>query len=102
VVALLLALHKRLVETEGALEATLKTKQGELAPQPTQATTAIEDAPHVITLAGPPTGQTSEAGPPGSASAPDVTEQATTSEQTPSLSMQNMMKELEALEAHMA
>ena len=45
VVALLLALHKRLVETKGALEATLKTKQGELAPQPAQETTTIEDAP---------------------------------------------------------
>ena len=31
VVALLMTLHKRLIETEGALEASLKTKQGELA-----------------------------------------------------------------------
>lgn len=29
VVAMLLALHKRLVETEGALETTLKQKEGE-------------------------------------------------------------------------
>lgn len=98
-VALLLSLHKRLVETEGALEATLKEKQGELAPQPPQIATAIEDAPQVITPVGPPTGQTSEASPSGSAPAPEVTAQVTASEQAPSLSMQNMMKELEALEA---
>jgi len=72
VVTLLLALHKRLVETEGALEETLKAKQGELAPQTTQTARAIEDTPHVITLAGPPTGQTSEAGPSSSAPAPEV------------------------------
>lgn len=91
-VALLLALHKRLVEREGALEATLKKKQGELAPQPPQTATAIEDAPQVITPASPPTEQTSEAGPSGSTPAPEVTAQITTSEQAPSLSMQNMKK----------
>jgi len=96
VVALLMALHKRLVETEGSLEASLKAKQGELAPQLAQTATAIEDAPHVITSAVPPTGLTSEAGPSGSTPALEVTTQTITSEQTPSLSMHNMMKELEA------
>lgn len=102
VVALLLALHKRLVETEGALEATLKQKQGEQAPEPPQAAIDIDDVPQIITPAAPPTRQTSVSGPSGSASVPEVTAQVAAPEQVPSLSMQNMMKELEALEVQMA
>jgi len=91
-----------LVETEGVLEATLKQKQGEQAPQPPQEAIASEDAPQVITPTTPATEQTSEAGPSGSAPAPEVTAQEAAPEQAPSLSMQNMMKELEALEVQMA
>jgi len=70
VVALLLALHKRLVETEGALEETLKKKQAEQVPQPPQAAINVEDAPKIIIPVAPPSRQTSEAGPSGSARAP--------------------------------
>lgn len=101
-VALLMTLHKRLVETEGALEASLKVKQGESAPKLAHTYTAIEDVPLVTTFKDPPIGQASEAGPSGSAPIPEVTTEATTSEQTPNLSMQNMMKEIEALEMKMA
>ena len=98
-VAMLLTLHKQLVETEGrlaategALEVALKQKGGEQIPQPSQPIINLEEPPQIIS---PPTGQTPEAGP--SAATP-----ATTSGQTPSLDMQNMMKELQALEAQMA
>lgn len=88
VTAMLVTLHKRLVETEGALEAALKHKEGEQVSQPPQQVINLEDIPQVII---PPPERTSEAGP--SAPAP---------EQAPSLDMQNMRKELEALEAQMA
>jgi len=61
VVALLMSLHKRFIETEAALEASLKAKQEELASQPTQTATTIEFAPLMTTIADPPTGQTLEA-----------------------------------------
>jgi len=96
VVAMLLALHKRLVETEGALETALKQKEGEQMPQPSQPVINIEVTPQIII---PPLEQTAEAGP--STSAPEVTEKEAAAEQVPSLSMQNMMKEVQALEAHM-
>lgn len=48
VVAMLLALHKRLVETEGALEAALKQKEGEQVSQPLQPVINVEDIPQVI------------------------------------------------------
>ena len=80
VVALLLTLHKRLVETEGALEVALKEKQGELPTQLAQTSTTIEDVPLVTTSARPPTGQTSEAGLSGSAPASEVTAQVAASE----------------------
>jgi len=102
VVALLMTLHKRLIETEGALEASLKTKQGELASQPTQTTTTTETMPLMTTTANPCTGQTSEAGPLSSAPVLAMTTTTATSEQATSLSMQNMMKDIEALELQMA
>ena len=58
--------------------------------------------PLSTTTAGPPTGQTSEAGPSTSAPTTGVSAPATAPDQGPSLSMQNMMKEMEALEAQMA
>jgi len=94
VVAMLLALHQRLIETEGALEAALKQKEGEQVSQPPQPVINIEDAPQIVV---PPTEKAAEAGP--SASAPDTTEKEAAPEQAPSLSMQTMMKELQALEA---
>lgn len=102
VVALLMTLHKRLIETEGALEASLKEKQGELASQPTQTTTVTEAEPLVTTTTDPPTSQTSEGGASSSAPVLAMTIEATTSEQATNLSMQNMMKEIEALELQMA
>ena len=96
VVAMLLALHKRLLEIEGALEAALKQKEGVQVSQPPQAVINVEDSPQIIV---PPTEKAAEAGP--SAPALDTTEKEAALEQAPSLSMQTMMKELQALEAHM-
>jgi len=96
VVAKLLALHKRSIETEGALEAALKQKEGEQVSQPPQPVINVEDAPQIIV---PPTEKAVEASP--SASAPKTTEKEAAPEQAPSLSMQIMMKELQALEAQM-
>ena len=89
---MLLALHKRLIETEGALEAALQQREGGQTSQPPQPVINLEEPPQIIT---PPTEQTAEAGP--ATSAP-----ATTSEQAPSLDMQKMMKEIQVLEAQMA
>ena len=44
---MLLALHKRLVETEGALEAALKQKEWEQVSQPLQPVINVEDAPPI-------------------------------------------------------
>ena len=46
-VALLMTLHKRLIEIESALEASLKSKQGELASNPTQTVITVEAVPPV-------------------------------------------------------
>jgi len=98
VAAMLLTLHKQLVETEGALQAALKQKEGGQTYQPPQPVINLEEPPQIIS---PPTGQTAGTGPstsaPNTAAAP-----ATTSGQAPSLDMQKMMKEIEALEAQMA
>jgi len=80
VVALLMTLHKRLIETKGALEASMKAKQGDLASQPTRIATAIETAPLMTTTTDPPTGQTSEVGTSSSAPVPAMTTTATPSE----------------------
>jgi len=58
VVAMLLTLHKKLVETEGALEAALKQREGEHIPQPPSPVINLEDPPQVIR---PPIVQTAEA-----------------------------------------
>ncbi len=80
------------METESALEMALKSRQSEAPMQPTQTSTSTEGVPLSTTTTAPPTGQTSEVGP--STSAP-----TTAPDQGPILSMQNMVKELEALEA---
>ena len=80
----------------------MKTKQGELASQPTQTTTTTEFVPLMTTTADSPIGQTSEASPSSSAPVLAMTTTTPTSEQATSLSMQNMMKEIEALELQMA
>lgn len=80
VVAILMTLQKRLIETEGALEASLKTKQGELASQPTQTTTTTDVVPLVTTTVDPPTSQTLEAGPSSSAPILAMTTTVATSE----------------------
>jgi len=92
VVAMLLALHKRLIETEGALQVALQQREGGQTSQPPQPVFNLEEPPQIITS---PTEQTAETGP--ATSAP-----ATTSEQAPSLDMQKMMKEIQVLEAQMA
>jgi len=79
----------------------LKTKQGELASQPTHTTTSFEVVPLVATTIDPPTGQTSEAGPSSSTLVLAMETTTTTLEHTTSLSMQNMMKEIESLELQM-
>lgn len=56
----------------------------------------------MTTTADPPTGQTSEAGTSSSAPVLAMTTTVTPSEQETSLSMQNMMKEIKALELQMA
>lgn len=57
--------------------------------------------PLLSTTTDPPTGQASEVGPSSSTPVPVMTTGATTSKQTTSLSMQNMKKEIEALEMQM-
>lgn len=59
VMAILLALHKILIETEGALEAALKQKEGEKMPQSSQPMINLEEPPQIII---PPLVQTAEAG----------------------------------------
>ena len=95
---MLVALHKQLVktqarleETEAALQAALQQKEGGQTSQPPQQVINLEESPQTII---PPTGQTTETAP--STSAP-----TTAPEQAPSLDMQKMMKEIQALEAQM-
>jgi len=96
---MLLTLHKQLVQTEGklveteaALDATLQQKEGGQASQPPQQVINLEEPPQSVI---PPTGQTVETAPATSAPTP-------TTEQSPSLDMQKLMKEIEVLEAQMA
>lgn len=65
-------------------------------PQPSQPIINIEDHPQIII---PPPEQTTEAGP--SISTPETTKKEAAPEQVPSLSMKNMMKELQAPEEQM-
>jgi len=99
VVTLLMSLHKRLIETESALEASLQGRQGELTSQPIQTTQILTIAPPTATITVPPTGPTSEAG--TSSSAPVSATTIATKEQETSLSMEGMMKEIKALEVQM-
>ena len=83
-----------MLETEGALEAALKQKEGEQIPQPSPPVINLEEPPQIISL---PLVQTAEVG--TSTSEPQVTEAA--AKQALNLDMQNMMRELQALEAQM-
>lgn len=99
-VSLLMRMHKRLIDTKNALEASLQGKQGELASQPTQTAVTVEAAPPMAATSVPPIMSTSTTctSTPASTSA---TISATTTapvEQETSLSMENMMKEIKALE----
>jgi len=59
VVSLLMRMHKRLIEIENALEASLQGKQGELASQPTQTAVTIEVVPPTTATSVPPIVSTS-------------------------------------------
>ena len=93
---MLMTLHKRLVETESALEASLQGRQGELASQPSQRAPNVTTAPSTVTTAVPPTDRASTA--PSTTS----TTAATTTVLDTSMSMEKMMKEIKALELQMA
>ena len=69
VTTMLLTLHKRLIEIEGALEVALKKKEGDQIPQPTPPVINLEEPPQIISL---PLVQTVEVG--TSTSEPQVTE----------------------------
>ena len=96
VAAMMLTLHKQLVQTEGklveteaALQATLQQKEGGQTFQPPPQVINLEEPPQIVT---PPTVQTVETAPSTSAPAP-------TSEQAPNLDMQKLMNEIQVLEA---
>ena len=96
VAALLVTLHKQLVQTEGklveteaALQAALQQKEGGQTSQPPQQVINLEEPPQIVT---PPTVQTVETAPSTSAPTP-------TSEQAPSLDLQKLMNEIQVLEA---
>jgi len=96
VVAMLLTLHKRLMETEGSLEVALKQKEGEPIPQPQPPVINLEDPPQIVR---PPLVQTTKVE--TTTSDPQASEKEAETKQAPGLSMQGMMKELQALEAQM-
>jgi len=100
VVTLLMKMHKRLIETENALEASLQGRQGELASQPVQTTHILTAAPPTATTKVPPIDPTSIAG--TSSSAPVSATTTAAAEQEASLSMEEMMKQIKALEVQMA
>jgi len=103
-----------LLETEGALEVALKQKDGDQMPQSSQPIINLEEPPQIIipplvqaaeagTSTSEPQATTKEAAAEASSAAPttEVAAQVTAPEQAPSLGMQNMMKEIQALEAQM-
>jgi len=92
-------MHKRLIETEGALEASLQGRQGELAPQPTQKSLTLVTAPLTVTTTVPPTNPTSTVA--TSTSATVLAAPTAAAGQEASLSMEEMMKEIKTLELQM-
>jgi len=95
-------MDKILIETEGALEASLQGRQGELAPQPTQTSLTLVTAPPTVTTTVPPTNPTSTpASTPASTSATVSAAPTAATGHEASLSMEEMMKEIKALELQM-
>ena len=95
-----LKLNERLNYTERALEKALKDRQGELTSQPVQTAITIETAPPTVTTIAPPSDPTLIAGTSTSVAVSATTTAAT--KQEASLSMEEMMKEIKALEVQMA
>ena len=103
VVRFLMKMHKRLIETESALEASLQGRQGELTSQPVQTTHILTALPPMVTTIVPPTDPTSIAGTSTPASTSAIVSATITAaiEQEAILSMEEMMKEIKALEVQM-
>jgi len=98
-VSFLMRMHKRLIETESALEASLQGRQGELVSQQPQTSLTLDTAPPTVTTTVPPTNPTSTVA--TSTSATVSKAPTTTAGQEASLSMEEMMKEIKTLELQM-
>ena len=98
-VNLLMRMNERLLQTEKSLEVALQQKQGEVASQPPETAPIHAIAPPTVTTAVLPTEQPSTVG--TSTSVTTITTTVTAGPDT-NLSMEDMMKEIKALELQMA
>jgi len=103
VVSFLMRMHKRLIEIEGTLEASLQGRQEGLVSQPTQIYLTIETTQPTVATSVPPTDPTVTAATSTPASTSAIVSVAPTraAGQEASLSMEEMMKEIKALELQM-
>jgi len=92
-------MNERLLQTEKSLEVALQQKQGEVASQPPETAPIHAIAPPTVTTAVLPTEQPSTVG--TSTSVTTITTTVTAGPDT-NLSMEDMMKEIKALELQMA
>jgi len=91
-------MNERLTETEKELEQSLQGKQGVSTSQPPETTPISTTAPSTVTTTIPSTAPASTTG----TSAADTLEATTTIVSDTSMSMQNMVEEIKALELQMA
>ena len=98
VMGLLMRMNERLAETEKALEEALQGKKGVSTSQPSETAPISTTAPPTTTAAVPPSVPASIAG----TSASATTTIGPTEVPDTSLSMEDMMKEIKALELQMA
>jgi len=96
-------MHKRLIETEGALEASLQGRQEGLISQPTQISLTLGTAPPTVTTSVPPTDTTTTVATSALASTLATIPAAPTTAagKEACLSMEEMMKEIKTLELQM-